>query len=105
MAEWQIVPSWLHEPSGGATFDDPSICYQRPDPLTGKPKVSNLPVSGRRLSASYQKASGPSSAHVELGIVNLDSCELTFLSSGAKFGQACTNHHTYRANWQYPKTR
>jgi hypothetical protein len=46
MAERLIVPSWLHEPSGGTTFDDPSICYQHPDPLTGKPKVSNLPVSG-----------------------------------------------------------
>ena len=46
MADRLIVPFWLHEPSGGATFDDPSICYQHPDPLTGKPKVSNLPVSG-----------------------------------------------------------
>jgi hypothetical protein len=38
MAEPLIVPSWLHEPSGGATFDDPSICYQHPDPLTGSRK-------------------------------------------------------------------
>ena len=22
-----------------------------------------------------------------------------------KYGQACTNHHTHRANWQYPKAR
>src|SRR4029077_20279988 len=42
MAERLIVPSWLHEPSGETTFDDPSTCYQHPDPLTGKPKVSNL---------------------------------------------------------------
>jgi len=34
MAERLIVPFRLHEPSGGATFDDPSICYQHPDPLT-----------------------------------------------------------------------
>jgi hypothetical protein len=46
MSERLIVPSWLHEPGGKATFDDPSICYQHPDPLTGKPKVSNLPVPG-----------------------------------------------------------
>jgi len=59
MAERLILPSWLHEPSGGATFDDPSICYQHPDPLTGKPKVSNLPVSGWRCSGNQNPSYGP----------------------------------------------
>ena len=47
MAEWLIVP--LQAGCMNRVVEQRSmihrICYQHPDPLTGKPKVSNLPVS------------------------------------------------------------
>jgi hypothetical protein len=85
MAERLIVPSWLHESSGGATFDDPSICYQHPDPLTGKPKVSNLPVSRWPTIQELANSVNPllhSRADPTLGIIHsaamifLDRCAL-----------------------------
>jgi hypothetical protein len=58
MAERLIVPSWLHEPSGGATFDNPSICYQHPDSVDGQAESEQL-ASFRMVDQRTSQPDGP----------------------------------------------
>ena len=59
----RAFPGWLREPSGEATLDDPSLCYQHPGRLTGKLEITRCPevafweVSFPRLAAPAQTSS------------------------------------------------
>src|SRR6267378_2092475 len=70
--------------------------------------ISGLAI--RELSEKRSHRGSGSSRHDEdteilLGPKTVRSIILLYFEQGGKYGQACTNRDTHRANWQYPKTR